>query len=406
MSITKVGKNKYRIFISDGFNLDGTRRRFTKTITTDLKGRDLKKFLMQKELEFEEEVKKRDPKFNHLTKGTFEAYSIWWLKYIEVSEKTREWYGWLLNTWILPYISNKVLEKITTGDMLELMEIIKTTPSPKTKETLSVRSVKHIHTLLKNMFNTAIELKILKENPMNGVNVKSPETQLKDNYYNLEDINKLLSVLPTAPIKYQLATLLTLSTGLRLGELSGLQWKHIDKTNCIVTVEQSNSYANKNSKIKETKTSSSNRKVSFPHSLIELIEKHEQDELKKKEILGAEWYYGQYNPHSEDFVFTQKNGKVIFVDTISDWWRKFRRENNLKNITFHGLRHTSTTILIASGINVKNISSRLGHSRASTTTDFYAHALESVEKESANVFDNIISGTQSGTQKTNLKVVK
>ena len=45
MSIVKVDKGKYRIFISDGFNLDGSRRRHSKTITTDLKGRDLKRYL-------------------------------------------------------------------------------------------------------------------------------------------------------------------------------------------------------------------------------------------------------------------------------------------------------------------------------------------------------------------------
>jgi hypothetical protein len=67
MSITKVDKNKYRIFISDGFNLDGSRRRFSKTVTTDLKGRDLEKFLMLQKFDFEDEVKGKDPKFGKLT---------------------------------------------------------------------------------------------------------------------------------------------------------------------------------------------------------------------------------------------------------------------------------------------------------------------------------------------------
>lgn len=198
---------------------------------------------------------------------------------------------------------------------------------------------------------------------------------------------------------------------MRLGELTGLQWKHIDINNCVLTIEQVNSYASKESKIKDTtKNISSTRKVSFPTYIIPLLEQHKQDEITRKELLGGKWYYGKDNPHEEDFVFTQANGKVIFKDTISDWFRKFRRRNNLKEITFHGLRHTTTTVLIASGINVRNISSRLGHSRTSTTTDFYAHALESIEKESANIFDNMFknneSGTQSGTEEEVLKVIK
>lgn len=196
MSYTKVGPGKYRIFISDGFNLDGSRRRFSKTVTTDLKGRDLERFLTLAEFDFEDEIKKKDPKFHKLAKGTFEAYANWWLDYKEISDKTNEWYKGMLDTWILPYIGNKILEKLTTGDMLELMKIIKKTPSKRTKKPLSVRSVKHLHTLLVNIFNTAIELKILNENPVDGVPIKSPDTQLKDNYYDLDDINKLLEALP------------------------------------------------------------------------------------------------------------------------------------------------------------------------------------------------------------------
>lgn len=217
MSVTKVGKNKYRIFISDGFNLDKSRRRFTRTITTDLKGRDLKSFLVAQELEFEKEVKKQDPKFAKLTRGTFEAYSAWWLEYKKVEDKTRSGYEYLLNSRILPYIGGKTLNKLTTGDMLELMKLIEQSGSmtkikingelKESGKPLSLKTIKHYHTILKNMFNDAVALKILSENPMDGVPVKSPNTKLKDNYYDFEDVNKLLEVLPTAPIKYQLATL-------------------------------------------------------------------------------------------------------------------------------------------------------------------------------------------------------
>ncbi|WP_353097698.1 site-specific integrase [Tissierella praeacuta] len=417
MSYTKVDKDKYRIFISDGFNLDGSRRRFSKTITTDLKGRDLEKFLFLQEMEFEEEIKKKDPKFHLLAKGTFEAYSVWWLGYKKLEDKTRDNYQNFLDLRILPLIGKKILDKITTGDMLELMNIIETAPSEKTKKPLSTKSVKHYHTLLKTMFSDAITLKIINDNPMENVPVKTPKAQLKDNYYTLEDINSLLKILPTAPIRYQLAILLTISTGIRLGELSGLQWRHIDVNNNILIIEQANSYAAKKSKIKDTKTDSSVRKISFPSFLIDLIEEHRENEKLKKELLGDQWFYEE-NEHENDFVFTQKNGKVIFKDTISDWFRKFIENNELKKITFHGLRHTSTTVLITSGINVKNVSNRLGHSRASTTTDFYAHALETVDKESADIFNDIFSkkedeeedkeesGTEGGTRVPYLRVVK
>lgn len=402
---------KYRIFVSDGFNLDGSRRRFSKTVETDLKGRDLEKFLTIKKYEFEEEVKKKDPKFHDLSKGTFKEYSIWWLDYKvthdNIAPKTKQEYEKFLNTRILKFIGNKTLDKITNADMLDLIKEIKNSPAKTKTGKLSDKSVSHYCTLLKTMFNDAVKLKILTENPMENITVKAPKVQLKDNYYDLNDVKKLLKLLPKEPIKYQLATLLALTVGFRVGELTALQWKHIDFEKLQIRIEQSNSYTKEGgSKIKSTKNEYSDRTVAFPAHLVKLFKKHQEDELLKRELMGNEWFYKDNDP-LDDFVFTQDNGKTIFIGTIPKWFRKFIRKHNLKYITFHGLRHTNTTILIEKGINVVNISRGLGHAKTSTTTDFYAHHLESVERRMADTFEEIInSGTQGGTQEPKLRIVK
>lgn len=415
MSYTKVGTDKYRIFISDGTNLDGSRRRFSKTITTDLKGRDLEKFLILAEFDFEDEIKKKDPRFLELGKGSFEAYSNWWINYKSthenIADKTKQEYQKFLDTRILKYIGCKTLDKLTNSDMLELMKLIKESPSRTKSGKLSDKTIKHYHTLLKTMFNDAIKLKIISDNPMDNVPVKTPKVKLKDNYYDLEDVKKVLDLLLTQPIKYQLAALLAISTGMRVGEISALQWKHINLDKTQIKIEQSNAYTKERGTfIKDTKNHHSERTVAFPKTLINLFKAHEDEEMLKKKALGDNWYY-ENRDHKDDFVFTQKNGKVIFKDTISDWWKKFRRMNDLKEITFHGLRHTNTTILINKGINIVSISSSLGHSKTSTTTDFYAHHLESVEREMANTFDDILvdnnqSGSGSGSDSQHLRIVK
>lgn len=406
-SIVKVDKNKYRIFVSNGFTLDGKRNRRSKTITTDLKGRDLEKFLELEKIKFEEEIKKKDPKFDKLARGTFEEYSIWWLGYKEIAPKTKEEYRKLLNTRILRIIGDKTLEKLTTGDMIEFMELIKKSPAKTKSGKLSDKTIKHYHTLLKTMFNDAIKLKILSENPMENIPVKTPKVQLKDNYYDVEDIKKLLELLPSEPIKYQLAILIALSTGARIGEITALQWKHIDYNNMEIKIEQSNSYTKENgSIIKSTKNEYSERIVAFPNTLIDFFKVHEEYELTKKKLLGYKWFYGE-NDHKEDFVFTQEDGKVIFIGTIPKWFRNFIRKNNLKHITFHGLRHTNTTVLISKGINIVSISNSLGHAKTSTTTDFYAHHLESVERKMANIFDDLLqNGSESGTNEKYLRAIK
>lgn len=418
MSVTKVGPNKYRIFISDGFNLDGSRRRFTKTVETDLKGRDLERFLMLAEFDFEDEIKKKDPKFQELAKGTFEAYANWWLDYKEndegIAPTTVVYYRKMLNNRVLRFIGHKILDKLTNADMLELMRMIRESPAKTKTGKLSEKSIKHHHTLLNTMFNDAVSLKILSENPMENITVKTPKVILKDNYYDLEELDKLLTLLHDEPIKYQLATLLTISTGMRVGELTALQWKHIDLQNMKIKIEQSNAYTHETgSFIKNTKNETSERTVAFPNTLINLFLQHKEDETLKRKVMKKKWI-NYDKDQEEDFVFTQENGEVIFVGTIPKWFRKFIRRNNLRHITFHGLRHTNSTVLIGKGINIVSVSHGLGHAKTSTTTDFYAHHLESVERTMANVFDEIItenqnkniSGTKSGTKDNKLRVVK
>lgn len=416
MSYTKVGPNKYRIFVSAGTNLDGSRRRFSKTITTDLKGRDLEKFLTLAEFDFEDEIKNKDPRFHKLAGGTFEAYSVYWINYKTTHEnlapKTRQEYQKLLDNRILKLIGHKTLEKITNGDMLELMEEIKNSPAKTKTGKLSDKSIKHHHTLLKTMFNDAVKLKILTENPMANIPVKTPKVILKDNYYDFENIKKLLNLLPNEPVKYQLATLLALTVGFRIGELVALQWKHIDYKNMKIKIEQAASYTKEEgSFIKSTKNESSERTVAFPESVLELFKQHEIYELMKKKLADENWKGSKQ--HEDDFVFTQENGEMIFIGTIPKWFRKLIKKHKLKHITFHGLRHTNATILISKGTPVISIAKNLGHAKTSTTTDFYSHHLESIERKMANVFENIIaenktnnSGSRSGSRKRKLKIVK
>lgn len=416
MSYTKVDKNKYRIFISAGSNLDKSRRRYSKTVTTDLTGRDLKRFLMEEEFTFEDEVRKKDPKFQNLAKGTLEEYSNWWLDYKVEHEgleaTTKYFYQKMLKNRIIPFAGGQILEKLTNADMLELMKMIKESPAKNKEGKLSAKSIKHHHTLLSVMFNDAVNHKILAENPMNNITVKAPKVKVKkENVYNFDDIKILLEKIEEyASIKHQLAVLLTMSLGNRGGELTAIRWKNVDMQNMRIEIDESNAYTPEvGSYIKDTKNESSERTVAFPPILVNLFLQHEQNELVKREHLDTEWQ-GSLT-HEEDFIFTQANGKAMFVGSIPKWFMKFVRRHELKHITFHGLRHTNATILMAKNINVVSISHGLGHARTSTTTDLYSHHLQSVEEVMANVFEELItenkqSGSQSGSEAVKLRVVK
>ncbi len=413
MSIIQVDKNKYRIFVSDGFNLDGSRRRLSKTITTDLTGRDLKRFLVEAEFDFEDQVKKRDPAFQKLARGSLKEYCYWWLDHKmeigDIEATTKHFYNKMIKNRIVPFAGNNRLDSLTNADMLDLMKTIKDSPAKTKSGKLSHKYVKHHQALLSVMFNDAVNLKILPENPMENVKLKTPKTEVRDNFYNFEDIKKLLELLPKASTKHQLAILLTMSIGNRIGELIALKWKDIDLQNMRISIYESNAYTpGSGSYIKGTKNRSSERKLAFPPVLVNLFLEHKEHEKVRREFNKDIWI--NKGSQEEDFVFTQEDGNAMFVGSIPKWFRKFIRRHDLKYITFHGLRHTNTTVLINKGINIVSVSHNLGHAKTSTTTDLYAHHIENIEDSMANIFNEIIienqNGTKSGSKKENIRLIK
>jgi Site-specific recombinase XerD len=88
-------------------------------------------------------------------------------------------------------------------------------------------------------------------------------------------------------------------------------------------------------------------------------------------------------------------------DTFSSWFHDFLDKHNekmiklekdpLPHIRFHDVRHTSASLLIAQGVPLKNVSSRLGHSSITITADIYAHALQSVDVEAGQKLENLLN---------------
>ena len=79
---------------------------------------------------------------------------------------------------------------------------------------------------------------------------------------------------------------------------------------------------------------------------------------------------------------------------------KIVAKNNLEPIRFHDLRHTSASLLIHKGMNLKAVSERLGHSSINITNDIYTHTFESAKVECAMAFDDIFKNVQKTTKNT------
>jgi integrase len=180
---------------------------------------------------------------------------------------------------------------------------------------------------------------------------------------------------------------LALTTGLRRGELLGLDWKNVDLEKGTINVRQSLTFSHSGGyKVKEPKTRNSSRKVSLPVSLLPELKNFKIHCNKLRLETVDLWEGGEHF-----FLFTSWNGKPLNPYSIGTWWRRFTKRNQFKYIRFHDLHHTSATLLLNKGVHAKIISSRLGHANIATTLNIYAHALQEADQAAADKLDTLFT---------------
>ena len=112
---------------------------------------------------------------------------------------------------------------------------------------------------------------------------------------------------------------------------------------------------------------------------------------KQAETFGNQW-------HEHDWLFTQDNGEIMNPQTPTKQFSKFLEKNHLKHRKLHSLRHTSATLLLYGGVNIKQVQERLGHGDI-TTTNKYLHYISEADEQAANVLQDMLITQKSKEKK-------
>lgn len=388
----KRGECSWRLVVDVGDKADGSRDRRYKTIKIEDKAllktkKRLEAYLEEELIKFKIEVESGE--YIAPEKMTFGAFVEEWRdKYAaeHLEEKTLYTYEVNLEKHILPVFKEKRLDQIRPLHVIDFLKRLSEPGVRKDGGTLASGTIQMNHRVLKNIFSRAVEWKVIKENPV--ASVQKPKVISKRNTpYNEEEVMKMLSALENEPIHWRLFVSLAVTTGLRRGELLGLEWKHVDLEKGIINVQQSVSITKAGiPHVKEPKTKNAIRKVSIPASLLSDLKGFYESRLRDREDFGNSWQGGEYF-----FVFSHPKGKAFHHERPYLWFRDFLKKNKLRYIRFHDLRHTSATILINQGVHAKIISERLGHGNIGTTMNIYGHALQSADRAAADKFDSLFS---------------
>ena len=394
-SIEKRGKNSYRLTVAEGFDLNGKPMIHRKTVHGTKKDAEVELAKFVTEVQNGLVVDGKSLRFSEFTE-------IWKRDYgsKELAPTTYKRYCRMLETRILPYFGHFYINKIRPTDIMKFYDLLekdtqlvrkKGNNGSKTKKPLSGKTILEHHRLLRAMLHKAVYWQLIVANPAERVQApkaKKPKRRSYDDEQTkilLENL-ELLSVEDT---KYKVAIILTIFTGVRLGELMGLEWQDVDFKNGIISINRSSQYLSDMGVFTKTpKTESSIREIAIPEFIISLLEEYKLWYEEQKSIYGELWT-------NSDRLFVQADGKPMHPSSISKWFVRYVSTIGLPVINFHGLRHTNASLLVAQNVDIAVISARLGHAQISTTLDFYVHPLLSHNRKAGYALENLLLPTRS-----------
>lgn len=390
-SIEKRGPASWRLTVEVGSEADGTRYRRRKTITIEDKAllktkKALQEYLDDELKKFKFEVEAGE--YISPDKARFADFvNEWRTKYAikEYAPKTLSLTEHLLKNYICPYFDHYRMPDIKTMHIVTFFDKMSKPGVRKDgkNEPFSPSTLTSMHRLLRVIFKTAVTWQVLKKSPMEGLKYpKLPKRRAA--CYDEEESTQLLKALQGEPLQWKVMIMLAITTGMRRGEICGLEWKHLNLDEGIAEVEQAIIYTKATKKkLTDPKTDGSARKLSIPDLVVDLLKIHRAESFKRRDSLGSKWK----GEKDRFFVFTGPFGEPYTLEYISTKWKSFTEEKGLRFIKFHGLRHTSASLLIYKGIHAKVISERLGHSNINITMNTYGHVFRKADEAAAKTFD-------------------
>jgi integrase len=197
-----------------------------------------------------------------------------------------------------------------------------------------------------------------------------------------DTVSRVFDLLERENVKHRTMIYLLLYTGMRRGELCGLEWHDIDWASGTIKIERTSQYvAGQGIITKPPKTASGIRVVSVPPTVTQLLRHYMAWQSEEHLKIADRWQDG-------DRLFTQWDGKPIHPDTVSQWFDTFLKRHGLPHVTLHEIRHTNASHLIAQGVDPRTVAQRLGHNQVSTTMNIYAHSIKTAEQAAAVTLEN------------------
>lgn len=323
------------------------------------------------------ELQAQDNKYTPEKNYTFiEIQNMWSEEYkTTVRESTLSRVSFLFTKNIFPYFGKRKISSFTVAYCQKIVN--------KWKDEYS--TYKALKTYTTAVFDYAVRINVINSNPMKDVYISKGKYRKKDERIKFYESDELKQFLEAAkqdrfPLSYPLFRLLAF-TGMRKGEALALTWEDIDFNNKMLTINKTIARNTKNEiVINHPKTEASIREISLDDTTIDILKKWRQDQ--RKYLLS----FGHNSLRPNQIIFASKNNNYLDPLRPNNIQKRLCKENELKDITIHGFRHTHCSLLFEAGLSIQDVKTRLGHSDIQTTMNIYAHVTKKQKDISAEKF--------------------
>lgn len=253
---------------------------------------------------------------------------------------------------------------------------------------VTANTVIHYHAIIRLALTFARKNGWISENPIDEVD-KPEKNHYVGKFYSADELSKVFKL--TKDTNLEVPVLMGGFYGLRRSECVGLRWSAIDLTNNVFYINHTVTTPRVNGKLKivakdRAKTKSSLRALPLDMAVKErlLVIKERQEMYRKK-------FKRSYNKEWLDYVMVDELGGLIMPNYVTSAFKRLLTKNDLRPIRFHDLRHTSASLLLNNGVQLKDIQMWLGHSDFATTANIYAHLDASSKTASLAAIAGVVS---------------
>lgn len=258
----------------------------------------------------------------------------------------------------------------------------------KTGKGLSEKTQKHYLTFISDVMLYAKKCGIIDDNPCKDITFTKSVKKEKE-VYSLEEAKVLLALVDEkAPTEYKLFFNLLAYSGMRRGEALGLEYKDIDFESSVLSIRRTSNYHQGYGVYTDTpKTKSSYRSLYIQPKVLTLIKLLQAEQKQQAIACGDQWV-------DSDRLFITWNGKPLHPSAPYKWLNRFCEREKVSFKGLHSFRHFVASQALASGVDVKSVSTMLGHSQTSTTLNIYAHSIQQANEKALNSVANLLESPQ------------